>query len=49
MARKFLVTAALPYSNGRPHVGHVAGFGVSRSIDDSLVVAAMWHDLHCIF
>jgi methionyl-tRNA synthetase len=25
MARRFLVTAALPYSNGRPHVGHVAG------------------------
>jgi methionyl-tRNA synthetase len=23
--RQFLVTAALPYSNGRPHVGHVAG------------------------
>lgn len=25
MARKFLVTAALPYSNGRLHVGHIAG------------------------
>jgi len=25
MSRKFLVTAALPYSNGRLHVGHVAG------------------------
>ncbi len=24
-ARRFLVTAALPYSNGRLHVGHVAG------------------------
>lgn len=24
-SRKFLVTAALPYANGRPHVGHVAG------------------------
>lgn len=23
--RKILVTAALPYSNGRPHVGHIAG------------------------
>jgi methionyl-tRNA synthetase len=23
--RRFLVTAALPYSNGRLHVGHVAG------------------------
>ena len=23
--RRFLVTAALPYSNGRPHVGHIAG------------------------
>ncbi|MCC7294060.1 MAG: methionine--tRNA ligase [Phycisphaerales bacterium] len=25
MARRFLVTAALPYSNGRLHVGHIAG------------------------
>lgn len=25
MSRRFLVTAALPYSNGRLHVGHVAG------------------------
>ena len=25
MKRRFLVTAALPYSNGRLHVGHVAG------------------------
>ncbi len=25
MARKFTVTAALPYSNGRLHVGHIAG------------------------
>ena len=25
MTRKFLVTAALPYSNGRLHVGHIAG------------------------
>jgi methionyl-tRNA synthetase len=25
MARKFLITAALPYSNGRLHVGHIAG------------------------
>lgn len=25
MKRKLLVTAALPYSNGRPHVGHLAG------------------------
>ena len=25
MARQFLVTAALPYSNGRLHVGHIAG------------------------
>jgi methionyl-tRNA synthetase len=25
MARRFLVTAGLPYSNGRLHVGHVAG------------------------
>lgn len=25
MARKFLVTGALPYSNGRLHVGHIAG------------------------
>jgi methionyl-tRNA synthetase len=25
MPRRILVTAALPYSNGRPHVGHVAG------------------------
>jgi methionyl-tRNA synthetase len=25
MARRVLVTSALPYSNGRPHVGHVAG------------------------
>ena len=23
--RRFLVTAALPYSNGRLHVGHIAG------------------------
>src|SRR5262249_19315082 len=23
--RRFMVTAALPYSNNRPHVGHVAG------------------------
>ncbi|KAA0223758.1 MAG: methionine--tRNA ligase [Planctomycetota bacterium] len=25
MTRRFLVTAALPYSNGRLHVGHIAG------------------------
>lgn len=25
MSRRFLVTAALPYSNGRLHVGHIAG------------------------
>src|SRR5215475_12649144 len=25
MARRLLVTAALPYSNGRLHVGHIAG------------------------
>jgi len=25
MARRFLVTSALPYSNGRLHVGHIAG------------------------
>lgn len=25
MSRRFTVTAGLPYSNGRPHVGHVAG------------------------
>src|SRR5215470_7174757 len=25
MSRRFLVTGALPYSNGRLHVGHVAG------------------------
>ena len=25
MPRQFLVTAALPYSNGRLHVGHIAG------------------------
>lgn len=25
MARKFMITGALPYSNGRLHVGHVAG------------------------
>ena len=25
MGRRFLVTAALPYSNGRLHVGHIAG------------------------
>ncbi|HVJ83041.1 MAG TPA: class I tRNA ligase family protein, partial [Planctomycetia bacterium] len=25
MPRKFLVTSALPYSNGKPHVGHIAG------------------------
>lgn len=25
MGRKFLVTAALPYSNGKLHVGHIAG------------------------
>ncbi len=25
MARRFLVTAGLPYSNGRLHVGHIAG------------------------
>lgn len=25
MSFRYLVTAALPYSNGRPHVGHVAG------------------------
>src|ERR1043166_5016922 len=25
MKRRFLVTAALPYSNGRLHVGHIAG------------------------
>src|SRR5262245_57284742 len=24
-SRRFLVTAALPYSNGRLHVGHIAG------------------------
>jgi methionyl-tRNA synthetase len=24
-AQRYLVTAALPYSNGRPHVGHIAG------------------------
>ncbi|MCH7870152.1 MAG: class I tRNA ligase family protein, partial [Planctomycetes bacterium] len=25
MAKRYLVTAGLPYSNGRPHVGHIAG------------------------
>jgi methionyl-tRNA synthetase len=25
MTRRFLVTAALPYSNGKPHIGHIAG------------------------
>src|SRR5512146_2717410 len=25
MARKFMITGALPYSNGRLHVGHIAG------------------------
>lgn len=25
MPKRYLVTAALPYSNGRPHVGHIAG------------------------
>ncbi len=32
MSRRFLVTAALPYSNGRLHVGHVAGVHLPADI-----------------
>ena len=30
--RRFLITAALPYSNGRLHVGHIAGAYVPADI-----------------
>ena len=30
--RRVLVTAALPYSNGRPHVGHLAGAYIPADI-----------------
>ena len=32
MAERYLVTAALPYSNGRLHVGHMAGAYIPADI-----------------